>query len=75
MAFKMMSVNDLARVAAAGGGFRIDASMKSTDDLARIAAAAGNGGGLVTFSGLSRRSVDELARIAAAGKGRVILED
>lgn len=75
MGFQMMPVDDLVRIAAAGGGFRLDASMRDRDDLIRIAAAAKNGGGVVTFRGLSMRSANDLITIAAAGKGHVILED
>lgn len=60
---------------AAGGGFRIDASVKRSDDLVRIAAAAASGGGIVTFSGLGTRTVADLAMIAASGKGHVVMED
>ncbi|WP_243338566.1 hypothetical protein [Anaeromyxobacter soli] len=75
MALALLTIDDLARIAAAGGGFRIDGSRRAVDDLARLAAAAGRGGGSVTITGLKMYSVDDLARLAAAGKGHVILED
>lgn len=74
MNFQLRSTNDLVRIAAAGGGFHLDASLRSTDDLVRIAAAASTHGARVTFSGLKLRSTDDLVRIAAAGKGAVVLE-
>ena len=74
MSFELKSINDLVRIAAAGGGFVLDASLKSTDDLVRIAAAASNNGARVTFTGLKLKSTDDLVRIGAAGKGCVVLE-
>lgn len=74
MSFELRSTNDLVRIAAAGGGFILDASLRSTDDLVRIAAAASMHGARVTFSGLKLRSTDDLVRISAAGKGAVVLE-
>ncbi|MFH2134185.1 MAG: hypothetical protein ABII81_03280 [Pseudomonadota bacterium] len=74
MSFELKTTDDLVRIAAAGGGFVLDASLKSTDDLVRIAAAASNKGARVTFSGLKLKSTDDLVRIGAAGKGCVVLE-
>jgi DNA replication protein len=74
MSFELRSTNDLVRIAAAGGGFILDAALRSTDDLVRIAAAASTHGARVTFSGLKLRSTDDLVRISAAGKGAVMLE-
>lgn len=66
-------VEELVRIASAGGGFTTDASRRSTEELVRIAAAAKNGGHRprIRFTGLDVRSTDELVRIAAAGGGCV----
>lgn len=70
---ELRTTEDLARIAAAGGGFKLNASGRSTDELARIA-AAGKGVARITFTGLEARSTSDLARIAAAGKGSVCFE-
>lgn len=75
MAFKSRLTDDLIRIAAAGGGLRLDASARMTDDLIRIAAAAKTGGAHLFLSGMSARMTDDLIRIGAAGKGSVVFED
>lgn len=75
MEFKTRLTDDLVRIAAAGGGFRLDASTRHTDDLVRIAAAAKHGGATVIFIGLSSRMTNDLVRIGAAGQGFVIFEE
>ena len=74
MMLQNRTTNDLIRIAAAGGGFALDAAARSTDDLIRIAAAAREKGRLV-FRGLGARSTYDLIRIAAAGGGAVSFED
>lgn len=74
MSFELRSTDDLIRIAAAGGGFTLAATLRTTDDLIRIAAAASGKGSRITFIGLSLRSTDELIRIGAAGRGCVVLE-
>jgi len=66
--------DDLVRIAAAGGGYRLNASMKTTDELVRIASAAATNGAKIIFAGLATRTTDELVRIGAAGKGCVFFE-
>lgn len=44
MALELYLVDDLIRLAAAGTGFRIDATLRQTDDLIRFAGAAARGG-------------------------------
>jgi serine/threonine protein kinase len=61
---KTRRVDDLIRIAAAGGGFSMDASTGHTDDLIRIAAAA-SGKGLIIFRGMNSRSTDDLILQAA----------
>ncbi|MDY1450753.1 hypothetical protein ACM75L_33185, partial [Pseudomonas aeruginosa] len=72
--FEKRHTDDLVRIAAAGGGFVMDASKRHTDDLVRIAAAAAAAakGGRVTFTGMETRHTDDLIRIAAAGRGAVV---
>jgi DNA replication protein len=74
MSFEDRPTPDLLRVAAAGGGFRLDASLRPTSDLVRIATAAFEAGARVTFAGLNARPTSELLQIAMAGKGFVVLE-
>ena len=74
MSLKTKSTDELVRIALAGGGFKLNASLKSTDDLVRIALATSTHGNKLTFSGINK-STDELVRIALAGKGNIILED
>ena len=42
MGLESRLTDDLIRIAAAGGGFRLQAGSRLTDDLTRIAAAAGD---------------------------------
>lgn len=72
--FEGRTVDDLIRIAAAGGGFRLEAGGRSTNDLIRIAAAASASGARVTFAGSAGKMTDDLIRIAAAGKGAVVFE-
>ena len=65
--------NDLVRIAAAGGGMTIPASMP-TNDLVRIAAAASSKGGQITIANASSKPTSDLVRIAAAGNGCVIFD-
>jgi hypothetical protein len=67
------SVDDLIKLAAAGGGFALNASGFSRDDLIRIADAASVKQARVTFRGL-RLPVNDMITIAAAGKGAVFFE-
>lgn len=75
MSFESRTTADLIRIAAAGGGFRLNAKPRTTADLVRIAAAASIHGAVLTFTGITTRTTSDLVRIAAAGKGAVILED
>lgn len=70
-----MSVDDLIRIANAGGGFRLDATHRYPDELIQIATAANTGGATVIFYGMATYYTDDLIRIATAGKGSVIFED
>lgn len=59
-------------IAAAGGGFRLDAAGRPTADLKMIAAAAASSGARVTFAGMEDRPTADLKLIGAAGKGCVV---
>jgi hypothetical protein len=72
--FTHLGINDLARIAAAGGGFKLRAGHFATNDLVRLAAAAGSGGAKLTLQGLGHLDVNDLVRIAAAGQGNVVFE-
>ena len=75
MSFALRPTDDLIRIAAAGGGMRLDASARLTNDLIRIASAARTGNAVLTLYGMSARMTDDLIRISAAGRGSVVLED
>jgi len=75
MSFSARTSTDLIRIAAAGGGYKLDASARPTADLVRIAAAASQSGASIYFSGMSNRSTADLIRIGAASKGCVVMED
>lgn len=72
MSFRGHAVEDLIRIAAVGGGFRLDAMGRETGELVRIAAAAVRGHAQVTFAGMESRPVNDLIQIGAAGKGHVV---
>lgn len=72
--FSSRTTLELVQIAAAGGGFKLDASSRPTIELVQIAAAAGNKGARVSFVGLGTRPTSELVQIAAAGKGCVSFE-
>lgn len=74
MSFDIRPTHELQLIAAAGGGFRLNAAVRPTQELQLIAAAAANSGAIVIFAGMTARSTHELQLIAAAGKGRVIFE-
>jgi hypothetical protein len=72
MSFDLRTTPELVQIAAAGGGFRLDAGLRPTPELVQIAAAAASGGGYVTFAGMNLRPTPELVQIAAAGKGHAM---
>ena len=67
------TTDDLVKIAAAGGGFRISAA-RPVNDLVRIAAAAANGGAKIIIAKAAAVQTMDLVRIASAGKGRVFFE-
>ena len=70
--FENKDMNEIIRIVAAGGGFRMDASYRSTDELVRIAAASRSRGARLEFAGLENRNTLDLIRISAAGAGNVV---
>ena len=66
------TVNQLVRLAEAGGGFTINAQQGfHVEDLERIANAAAGTGARVTIQNY-RLSLDDMIRIARAGRGAVV---
>jgi len=75
MAFEIRPTEDLVRIMAAGGGFRINAEARASSDLVRIATAAVKGGGQLALIGMNTRRIEDIVDIALAGKGHVSFED
>jgi hypothetical protein len=75
MHFENRPLEDLIHIAAAGGGFRIDARHWTVQNLIRIAAAASGQGPRVIISGVGNLTVENLIHIGAAGHGAVMFED
>lgn len=73
--FETRQTFEAVQVAAAGGGFSMNASVKQTTDLVQIASAASRSGARITFTGLSMRPTEDMIQIAAAGKGAVVFAD
>ncbi|WP_067522850.1 hypothetical protein [Endozoicomonas ascidiicola] len=65
------TTDQLVRIAAAGGGMRIDSNSKTTDQLVRIAAAASVKAANILIINAESKTTDQLVRIAAAGRGCV----
>jgi DNA replication protein len=68
------TTDDLVRIAAAGGGFLLEARNRTTDDLVRIAAAASAKRSALRLRGMNARTTDDLVRIGAASGGCVMFE-
>ena len=75
MPFELKSTEELVRIAVAGGGFSLNASLRSTTDLVRVANAASGKRARVEFSGMALRSTQDLVRIANAGGGAISFKD
>ena len=67
----MPTVQDLVRIAAAGGGFELEAGSYAVSDLVRIAAAASAKRPLLIVKDAGGLIVSDLVRVAAAGQGAV----
>jgi DNA replication protein len=74
MNLSIKTTDELAKIAAAGGGLVIEAGRRTTDELISIAAAAKRSGATVVFRNMAVRKTDALMKIAGAGKGKVIFE-
>jgi hypothetical protein len=67
------TTNDLERIAAAGGGFRISA-MRGANDLVRIAVATSSHHARIVIYGTEGMTTEDLIRVGSAGKGAVSFE-
>lgn len=68
-------ISDMVRIAAAGGGLRIDCRGKLVSDLVRVAAAGSGKGARIILENTSHILVSDKIRIAAAGQGCVLFND
>lgn len=71
----MLMISDMVRIAAAGGGLRIDCRGKLVSDLVRVAAAGSGKGARIILENTSHILVSDKIRIAAAGQGCVLFND
>ena len=71
----MIMISDLVRIAAAGGGLRIDCKTKMVSDLIRIAAAGSSKRSMIVLENTGHIMVSDKIRIAAAGQGCVFFND
>jgi len=69
------TVEDLVRMANAGGGLKLDGANISVDALVRIAHAAKHKGAPIVVTNSSHFTTDQLMRIRHAGGGCVLFED
>ncbi len=69
------SVEDLCRIAHAGGGLKLDGANFSADELARIAHAGSHKGARIVVTNSLHFTTDELMRIGHIGQGCVFFED
>ncbi|HEV2159562.1 hypothetical protein [Bradyrhizobium sp.] len=72
--FEQRSVEDLMKIATAGGGFKMDASKRSTEDLMKIAYCSKTSGARLTFTNMGHRQTIDLMKIASSGGGTVSFE-
>lgn len=70
----LRSIEELIKIAKAGGGFRLDASHCTTEDVLKVAEVAGKHGTELRISRICGKSTDDLVKIASAGKGHVFFE-
>ena len=71
----MVLISDLVRIAAAGGGLRIDCKGKLVSDLIRIAAAGSDKQSIIVLENTTDLSVSDRIRIATAGHGCILFND
>ena len=70
----LRSIDELIKIARAGGGFTMDASLCTTEDVLRVARVAGEFGADLRISRISGKTTDDLVKIATVGKGHVFFE-
>jgi len=70
-----LTVEDLCRIAHAGGGLKLDGASINDDALARIAHAAKHKGARIVVANSSHFTTAQLMRIGHAGGGCVLFED
>ncbi|MGD9402282.1 MAG: hypothetical protein PVF95_08465 [bacterium] len=70
----LRSIEELIKIAQAGGGFTMDASRCTTEEVLRVARVAGECGAEVRISRICGKTTDDLVKIAIAGKGHVFFE-
>jgi hypothetical protein len=68
------TIDQIVRIAAAGGGMNIDTQGKTVDQVVRIAAAASGKQAKLVIRNTQGYTVDQLVRVAAAGKGCVFFD-
>lgn len=69
-----LTIDQIVRIAAAGGGMNINAQGKTVDQVVRIAAAASSHQSKLVIRNTQAYTVDQLVRVAAAGKGCVFFD-
>lgn len=66
------TVEEIVRIALAGGGFELDAAQFNIEEIVRIAlAAGGNNQARISVANWAHFDTEELVRISLAGKGSV----
>jgi DNA replication protein len=68
------TIDELIRIAVAGGGFTISAAPYTTDQLVRLVGAAGGTGSRIHLRDLADRPTADLVRIARLGGAAVTFE-
>lgn len=71
----MVLISDLVRIAAAGGGLRIDCNGKMVSDLIRIAVAGSARHSIIVLENYEHILVSDRIRISAAGQGCIFFND
>ncbi len=69
---EQIKIENLIKIASAGGGLRLNGHDVDIDDLVNLASAACRGGGELYLSGMDTTNTEDLVRIASACPGRVI---
>jgi len=75
MALDLLRTDQLIEIVRAGGGLKINASIRKTADLMSLAQAAAAKQVSLHFTGCSLKQPEDLLAIARAGAGCVVFED